>query len=119
VRWAEAHDRQLRHLCELLKTWKVDSVSSPLFSLRGVIHEPKESDISGALSQFIRSLKLPREVRMLSTELQEVEAFLRTALQSLISTGGAFELRRELNELKSSRSWRYTALLREATKLMR
>jgi hypothetical protein len=119
VRWAQAYCRQFRHFCELLKTWKVDEELSPLFSLRGFIHDPRESDMSVALSQFIRSLRLSQDTKILSTELQEVEAFLRTALQSFISTGGASELRRELNELKSSRSWRYTALLREVTKSMR
>ncbi|MGB8633637.1 MAG: hypothetical protein WCD69_30390, partial [Xanthobacteraceae bacterium] len=43
VRWAAAYTRQFHHFCELLKTWKVEEELSPLFPLRGIIQEERES----------------------------------------------------------------------------
>jgi hypothetical protein len=112
VRWGRAYAEQFHHFCEITKTWKVDEEFSTL--LKRIIREQRGSESSVAVSQFLRGLRLPREIKLLPTELGEVETFLRTAHQSFISAESASEHRRELNELKSSRSWRYTAFFRKS-----
>lgn len=114
IRWMKDTAPQFRHLLGAVRCWETEGKLTLFFSQAGDLSENigAHAAIATRCSRFLRNQRLTRQINFLPPALDDIEQFLKLAFRSFISKEAASEIKKELEEIKRSRSWRYTEFIR-------